>query len=68
MTRGDRPLPDPVVLPVLGIASCVVLATQIEAAVWLRGLAIVAVGTVLAAISAARRSKRAAEEAAPDAG
>ncbi|MEU0286018.1 APC family permease [Streptomyces sp. NPDC006147] len=58
----------PVVLPVLGIASCVVLATQIEAAVWLRGLAIVAVGTVLAAISAARRSKRAAEEAAPDAG
>ncbi len=56
------------VLPVLGIASCVVLATQIEAAVWLRGLAIVAVGTVLAAISAARRSKRAAEEAAPDAG
>ncbi len=48
----------PVVLPVLGIASCVLLATQIEAAVWLRGLAIMAVGTVLAAIGAARRSRR----------
>ncbi|CAL9633630.1 putative amino acid permease YhdG [Streptomyces sp. enrichment culture] len=48
----------PVVLPVLGIASCVLLATQIEAAVWLRGLAIVAVGAVLAAIGAARRSRR----------
>ncbi|MFC8844453.1 APC family permease [Streptomyces griseoincarnatus] len=48
----------PVVLPVLGIASCVLLATQIEAAVWLRGLAIVAAGAVLAAISVARRSQR----------
>ncbi|MGA5884755.1 APC family permease [Streptomyces cellulosae] len=51
----------PVVLPVLGIASCVLLATQIEAAVWLRGLVIVAVGMVLAAISAARRSRRSEE-------
>ncbi|MFI1130289.1 APC family permease [Streptomyces althioticus] len=48
----------PVVLPVLGIASCVLLATQIETAVWLRGLTIVAVGAVLAAISVARRSRR----------
>ncbi|MFC8404782.1 APC family permease [Streptomyces griseoincarnatus] len=48
----------PGVLPVLGIASCVLLATQIEAAVWLRGLAIVAAGAVLAAISVARRSQR----------
>ncbi|RMI92764.1 amino acid permease [Streptomyces sp. ZS0098] len=48
----------PVVLPALGIASCVLLATQIEAAVWLRGLAIVAAGAVLAAISVARRSRR----------
>ncbi|WP_231627847.1 APC family permease [Streptomyces sp. Z38] len=48
----------PVVLPVLGIASCVLLATQIEAVVWLRGLAIVAAGAVLAAISVARRSRR----------
>ncbi len=54
----------PAVLPVLGIASCVLLATQIEAAVWLRGLAIVAVGTVLAATGAARRSRRSAEEGA----
>ncbi|AXI84849.1 amino acid permease [Streptomyces sp. ETH9427] len=53
----------PVVLPVLGIASCVLLATQIEAAVWLRGLAIVAAGAVLAAISVARRSRRTNEGA-----
>ncbi|MDN3272315.1 APC family permease [Streptomyces sp. MA15] len=58
----------PVVLPVLGIASCVVLATQIEAAVWLRGLAIVAVGMVLAAISAARRSRRVDDHAEEGAG
>ncbi|MGA5248336.1 APC family permease [Streptomyces pseudogriseolus] len=58
----------PVVLPVLGIASCVLLATQIEAAVWLQGLAIVAIGTVLAAISVARRSRRAGEEEAADRG
>ncbi|MFD5448177.1 APC family permease [Streptomyces sp. NPDC003470] len=47
----------PTVLPVLGAASCVVLATQIEAEVWLRGLVVVAVGAVLAALGAARRSK-----------
>ncbi|MFJ8187616.1 APC family permease [Streptomyces sp. NPDC096105] len=58
----------PVVLPVLGIASCVVLATQIEAAVWLRGLAIVAVGMVLAAISAAGRSRRVDDHAEEGAG
>ncbi|MEU6104003.1 APC family permease [Streptomyces flaveolus] len=45
----------PTVLPVLGAASCVVLATQIEAEVWLRGLVVVAVGAVLAA---ARRAGR----------
>ncbi|MEU7723193.1 APC family permease [Streptomyces tibetensis] len=50
----------PTVVPVLGIASCVVLATQIEAQVWLRGLAIVAVGTVLGALTAAKRNKSAA--------
>ncbi|MFH9011692.1 APC family permease [Streptomyces sp. NPDC017943] len=55
----------PTVLPVLGIASCVLLATQIEADVWLRGLVIVAVGMVLGAVSAARRGKR-AEEGARD--
>ncbi|MGC0429242.1 amino acid transporter [Streptomyces sp. SAI-195] len=49
----------PTVLPVLGIASCVALATQIEAEVWLRGLLIVAVGMVLAAVAAVRRNRAA---------
>ncbi|MFE5399132.1 amino acid permease [Streptomyces sp. NPDC056568] len=48
----------PTVLPVLGAASCVALATQIEAEVWLRGLLVVAVGTVLAAVAAVRRGGR----------
>ncbi|MFF8932179.1 APC family permease [Streptomyces longwoodensis] len=47
----------PTVLPVLGAVSCVVLATQVEAEVWWRGLVVLAVGAVLGAIShrAARR-------------
>ncbi|MFD5234819.1 APC family permease [Streptomyces qaidamensis] len=49
----------PTALPVLGVASCVVLATQIEAQVWLRGLAIVAVGTVLGALFVVQRGRRA---------
>ncbi|WP_411131983.1 APC family permease [Streptomyces sp. 030-HV] len=52
----------PTVLPVLGAASCVALATQIEAEVWLRGLLVVAVGVVLAALAAVRRSGGAREE------
>ncbi|CAL9335491.1 hypothetical protein SUDANB2_00162 [Streptomyces sp. enrichment culture] len=48
----------PTALPVLGIASCLVLATQIEAQVWLRGLAIVAAGMVLGALTATRRTGR----------
>ncbi|MFB6551860.1 APC family permease [Streptomyces sp. NPDC056405] len=51
----------PTVLPVLGALSCVALATQIEAEVWLRGLLVVAVGTVLAALAAARRASRGAD-------
>ncbi|MFB7085368.1 APC family permease [Streptomyces sp. NPDC056296] len=51
----------PTVLPVLGALSCVALATQIEAEVWLRGLLVVAVGTVLAALAAARRGSRGAD-------
>ncbi|MGW0494670.1 APC family permease [Streptomyces sp. NPDC003007] len=53
----------PTLLPVLGIASCVVLATQIEAQVWLRGLTIMAVGTVLGAVTAVRRTRRADRDA-----
>jgi amino acid transporter len=44
----------PTVLPVLGIASCVLLATQIEAQVWTRGLVVLAVGLVLAAVAVGR--------------
>ncbi|MEU5363985.1 APC family permease [Streptomyces sp. NPDC005925] len=47
----------PTLLPVLGIGSCVLLATQIEAEVWLRGLLVVAVGVVLAAAGAVRRGR-----------
>ncbi|MFJ5062064.1 APC family permease [Streptomyces nigra] len=53
----------PTVLPVLGLASCVLLATQIEGAVWLRGLAIVGVGVLLAALTTLRRHK---DGAAPE--
>ncbi|MFF4091877.1 APC family permease [Streptomyces nigra] len=57
----------PTVLPVLGLASCVLLATQIEGAVWLRGLAIVGVGVLLAALTTLRRHKDgAAPETAAD--
>ncbi len=52
----------PTVVPVLGIASCVLLATQIEAQVWLRGLVIVAVGMVLGAVTAVRRARRADQD------
>jgi hypothetical protein len=53
---------------VLGIGSCVVLATQIEAQVWLRGLAILAVAAALGALTAVRRNRSAAGdgEARPD--
>ncbi len=44
----------PTVVPVLGAASCVLLATQIEGEVWLRGLVVLAVGAVLGAVAAAR--------------
>ncbi|HYO85504.1 MAG TPA: hypothetical protein VES01_03455 [Dermatophilaceae bacterium] len=45
----------PVVLPVLGLASCLLLATQVEAEVWRLGLPFLAAGAVLAWIAAARR-------------
>ncbi|GAA2462091.1 APC family permease [Streptomyces glaucus] len=49
----------PTVLPVLGAASCVLLATQIEGRVWGRGLAVLGVGAVLAALAAVRRARAA---------
>nr|WP_284421623.1 APC family permease [Streptomyces albus] len=45
----------PAVVPVLGAVSCVLLATQVEAEVWLRGAAVLAVGLVLAVVAALRR-------------
>ncbi|MFH8462530.1 APC family permease [Streptomyces sp. NPDC017991] len=44
----------PSVVPVLGAASCVVLATQIERDVWLKGLAVLAVGAVFGIVAAVR--------------
>ncbi|MFJ9038859.1 APC family permease [Streptomyces sp. NPDC102406] len=59
--RRDREAPPHfrayTVIPVLGAASCVVLATQVEAAVWARGLIILAIGVVLGAIAAVHRRK-----------
>jgi uncharacterized membrane protein YfcA len=48
----------PTVLPVLGAASCVLLATRIEGQVWLRGSAVLAVGALLGAMAATRRHRR----------
>ncbi|MEV2253273.1 APC family permease [Streptomyces sp. NPDC050147] len=48
----------PTVVPVLGAVSCVVLATQIEREVWLRGGAVLLVGAVLGAVAAVRRRRR----------
>ncbi|MFE6709893.1 APC family permease [Streptomyces sp. NPDC057695] len=59
--RSDPGEPDhfraPTVLPVLGAASCVLLATQIEAEVWLRGSAVLALAAVLAVVAAKRRRR-----------
>ncbi|GGX90579.1 APC family permease [Streptomyces minutiscleroticus] len=52
----------PAVVPVLGAASCVLLATRVEADVWRHGLAVLAVG-VVPALVAARRHGRADERA-----
>ncbi|MEU2027164.1 APC family permease [Streptomyces sp. NPDC016469] len=56
--RRDTGRPDhfraPTVVPVLGAASCVGLATQIEPDVWLRGLVVLAVGAALGAVAALR--------------
>ncbi|MCK8678321.1 APC family permease [Streptomyces lichenis] len=47
----------PSVLPVLGAASCVLLATRIEAEVWLRGSLVLVLAVVLAAVAATRRRR-----------
>lgn len=52
----------PAVLPVLGFASCLLLATQVEAQTWRLGLPMVAVGALLAAVAwrKVRRTRQAA--------
>ncbi|MEI7032055.1 APC family permease [Streptomyces pratensis] len=47
----------PAVIPVLGAASCVLLATRVEGAVWLRGAVVLAVGAALGALAARRRRR-----------
>ncbi|MFD0069105.1 APC family permease [Streptomyces sp. NPDC059944] len=44
-------------VPVLGAASCVLLATQIEGVVWLRGLIVIAIGVVLGVVAAVHRRR-----------
>ncbi|MFF1378941.1 APC family permease [Streptomyces sp. NPDC058308] len=44
----------PAVVPLLGASSCVLLATQIERDVWLRGLVVLAVGATLGVVAALR--------------
>ncbi|OWA19084.1 amino acid permease [Streptomyces sp. CS227] len=47
----------PAVLPVLGVASCVLLATQVEAEVWLRTAVVLGVAAALAVVPAVRRRR-----------
>jgi amino acid transporter len=47
----------PRVMPVLGVLSCVLLATRIEAEVWLRGLVVLGVALLLALAAESRRSR-----------
>lgn len=47
----------PTILPVAGIASCLGLATQVEAQVWAVGLPLLLVAALLAALAARRRRR-----------
>ncbi|WEH38430.1 APC family permease [Streptomyces sp. AM 2-1-1] len=53
-TVGHDHFRAPTVVPFLGAASCVGLATQVEGDVWLRGLIVLAVGAALGAVAAVR--------------
>ncbi|MEV7991280.1 APC family permease [Streptomyces sp. NPDC086077] len=44
-------------VPVLGALSCVLLATQTDGEVWIRGLIVIAVGVALGAVAAVHRRK-----------
>ncbi|WP_218006027.1 APC family permease [Actinomadura hibisca] len=58
---GEQPdhFRTPIVLPVLGILSCLVLLTQVEGEVWVRGLPVLAVGIALGVVSAVRARRSA---------
>jgi APA family basic amino acid/polyamine antiporter len=60
---GDDHFRAPTVIPVLGIASCLLLFTQIEAGVWLRGGILIAVGLILGLIAARKSSTRGQQQA-----
>ena len=49
----------PAFVPVLGVASCVLLLTQQEGRVWLYGLGLLAVGVVLFAVARLTRGRTA---------
>jgi amino acid transporter len=74
LRRDQQTLPHfraPTALPVLGLASCLLLGTQIEAGVWLRGGILLAVGVLLAVVGSrsARNTPRGApEDTAEDTG
>lgn len=58
----------PTILPIAGLASCVLLFTQVEAPVWRLGIPLLAIAIVLAVIAAVRRRRgRLAAASAPDA-
>lgn len=70
--RGDTVPHDhyrtPRIVALLGAASCVLLATRIEGAVWGRGLIVLAVGVLLAWVAARRRMEREGRRKAAPAG
>ncbi|MFC8045627.1 APC family permease [Nocardia sp. NPDC057353] len=57
----------PVAVPVLGLASCLVLATQVAGEVWLRGLILIGIGAALAAVNEVRRRRGGLAAEAPQA-
>lgn len=48
----------PTVIPLAGMAACIVLMTQVEAPVWLLGLPFIGAGAVLAGVAAWRHRRR----------
>ncbi|MFJ6674824.1 APC family permease [Actinosynnema sp. NPDC091369] len=55
----------PAVVPWLGLASCVLLFTRIDGAVWVRGLVLVGLGVVLGAVNLVRAKRTGRAEPTP---